>query len=190
MLVRGGSIAARDDIFHLHIAEVRDALATGADVTALVAQRKVQFEKDRRLRPPRIIGAPPPADAPAPSSIRDLGYRAAQTERDVLRGVAASPGRGRGPVRLVNGPSDFERFQRGDVLVCRATTVSWVPLFTMASAIVVDVGGALSHAALVAREFGIPAVTGTGIALEVLIDGETVEVDGTAGTVRRPRATL
>jgi pyruvate,water dikinase len=69
--------------------------------------------------------------------------------------------------------------------VCRSTTVSWVPLFNMASGIVADVGGALSHAALVAREFGIPAVCGTGTALETLIDGEVVEVDGTAGTVRR-----
>ena len=190
VLIRARSIAARDDIFHLHIAEIRDALATGADRTALVAARKAQFEKDRRLRPPPIIGAPPPPNVPAPSPIRDLGYRVAQTERDVLRGVAASPGRGRGPVRLVNGSSDFERFQRGDVLVCRSTTVSWVPLFTMASAIVADVGGALSHAALVAREFGIPAVTGTGIALELLIDGEMVEVDGSAGTVRRIAASL
>src|SRR2546430_7074118 len=81
------------------------------------------FERDRRLRPPRQIGAPPTAPAPS-SAIRDLGYRVTQTDRDLLRGVSASPGRGRGPVRMVNGPADFERFQRGDVLVCRSTTVS------------------------------------------------------------------
>jgi phosphohistidine swiveling domain-containing protein len=185
VLVGAGSIAAREDIFHLHIAEVRDSLATGVDRGALVNERKAQFERDRRLRPPRFIGAPPPENAPASSSIRDLGYRVEQTDRDLLRGVAASPGKGRGPVRMVTGPADFERFQRGDVLVCRSTTVSWVPLFTMASAIVADLGGALSHAALVAREFGIPAVCGTGTALELLIDGEMVEVDGSAGTVKR-----
>jgi phosphoenolpyruvate synthase/pyruvate phosphate dikinase len=65
-----------------------------------------------------------------------------------------------------------------------------VPLFNMASAIVADVGGALSHAALVAREFGIPAVCGTGTATELLRDGEIVEVDGSAGTVRRSAATI
>ena len=189
VLVGAGSIAARDDIFHLHIAEIRDTLANGTDQRSLVIERKAQFERDRRLRPPRLIGAPPAANAPL-SSIRDLGYRVQQTERDVLHGVAASPGRGRGPVRMVNGPADFERFQRGDVLVCRSTTVSWVPLFNMASAIVADVGGALSHAALVAREFGIPAVCGTGTAQELLIDGELVEVDGTAGTVRRLAAKI
>jgi len=184
VLVRAGAIDARDDIFHLHIGEIRESLATGADRHTLLAERRREFERDRRLRPPKVIGTPP-ATPVASSNIRDLGYRVEQSDRDVLRGVAASPGRGRGPARLVNGPADFERFQRGDVLVCRSTTVSWVPLFNMASAIVADVGGALSHAALVAREFGIPAVTGTGTALELLIDGELVEVDGTAGTVRR-----
>ena len=184
VLVRAGSIDAREDVFHLHIGEVRDALSTGVEQRALVDERRRAFERDRRLRPPRFIGTPPAA-APSLSNIRDLGYRVEQTDRDVLRGVAASPGRGRGPVRLVSGPADFERFQHGDVLVCRSTTVSWVPLFNMAAGIVADVGGALSHAALVAREFGIPAVTGTNTARETLIDGEIVEVDGSAGTVRR-----
>lgn len=63
--------------------------------------------------------------------------------------------------------------------------MSWIPLFTIASAVVADIGGALSHAAVVAREFGVPAVVGTGTALDTLVDGELVEVDGTAGTVRR-----
>ncbi|MDP9320937.1 MAG: PEP-utilizing enzyme [Chloroflexota bacterium] len=187
VLVRAGSIGARDDIIHLHISEVREALTTRTDRRGLVGERRTAFERDRRLRPPRYIGALPNEPVPS-SSIRDLGYRVEQTERDILRGVAASPGRGRGPVRMVNGAADFERFQRGDVLVCRATTVSWIPLFTMASAIVADLGGVLSHAAVVAREFGIPAVCGTGTALELLIDGEIVEVDGTAGTVRRSSA--
>jgi len=184
VLERAGSIAAAADIMHLGIADVREALTSGADRRALVDERRRAFERDRRLRPPRFIGAPPAAPVPS-SSIRDLGYRVEQTDRDLLHGVAASPGRGRGPARIVTGTADFERFQSGDVLVCRSTTVSWVPLFNMASAIVADVGGSLSHAALVAREFGIPAVTGTGTAQETLIDGELVEVDGTAGTVRR-----
>ena len=184
VLVRHGSLAAPDDIYHLHISEVTDALVSGADQRELIALRRREYELDRRLRPPRYLGAAPAAPVPS-SAIRDLSYRVEQTDRDLLRGVAASPGRGRGPVRLVTGPADFERFERGDVLVCHSTTVSWVPLFNMASGIVADVGGALSHAALVAREFGIPAVCGTGTALETLQDGEIVEVDGSAGTVRR-----
>jgi len=66
--------------------------------------------------------------------------------------------------------------------------VSWVPLFRLAAAVVTDVGGSLSHAAVVAREFGVPAVVGTGVALTVLRDGEMLEVDGTAGIIRRGQA--
>ena len=188
-LAGAGLIGAADDVMHLHRAEIRDALAAGTDRRALVAERRREFALDQRRRAPRTIGAPRLIPLPA-DSVRDLGYRAEQTDANLLRGVAASPGRARGPVRIVLGPADFERFQRGDVLVCRSTTVSWVPLFNSAAAIVADIGGALSHAAVVAREFGVPAVCGTGSALETLLDGEIVEVDGTAGTVRRLAATI
>ena len=188
-LAREGRIDAPDDIMHLHRDEVRDALRTRTDQRALVAERKREYAVDQRRRAPRIIGTkpvtPPPADA-----VRDLGYRREQSDPDLLRGVPASPGRARGPVRIVLGQADFQRFQRGDVLVCRSTTVSWVPLFNSAAAIVADVGGALSHAGVVAREFGVPAVCGTGSALETLLEGEIVEVDGTAGTVRRIAARI
>src|SRR5205085_2536387 len=83
---------------------------------AILAERRRAFERDRRLRPPRQIGAPPTMPVVS-SAIRDLGYRVTQTGRDVLQGVASSPGVGRGPARLVTGPADFERFQRGDILV-------------------------------------------------------------------------
>src|SRR5205814_2025633 len=78
--------------------------------------------------------------------------------------------------------------QGGDVLVCQSSSVSWSPLCTSAAAVVTDVGGPLSHAAVVAREFGIPAVVGTSVALSTLVDGELLEVDGSAGIVRRLEA--
>ena len=183
-LARAGLIDAPEDVMHLHRDEVRDALAAGTDQRGLVAERRREYALDQRRRAPRTIGATPLVPAPG-DAVRDLGYRREQSDPDLLRGVAASPGRARGPVRIVLSQADFDRFQRGDVLVCRSTTVSWVPLFNSAAAIVADVGGALSHAGVVAREFGVPAVTGTGTALETLLDGEIVEVDGTAGTVRR-----
>ena len=188
-LARAGRIIVPDDVMHLHRDEVRAALAAGTDERALVADRRREFALDQRRRAPRTIGAPRLVPVPS-DAVRDLGYRAEQTDANLLRGVAASPGRARGPVRIVLGSADFERFQRGDVLVCRSTTVSWVPLFNSAAAIVADIGGALSHAAVVAREFGVPAVCGTGSALETLLDGEIVEVDGTAGTVRRVAAKI
>ena len=183
-LARAGRIAQADDVMHLHRNEVREALTSGTDRRELVAERRREFALDQRRRAPRTIGAPRLAPLPV-DSVRDLGYRAEQTDPDLLRGVAASAGKARGAVRIVLGPADFERFRRGDVLVCRSTSVSWVPLFNRAAAIVADIGGALSHAAVIAREFGVPAVCGTGSALETLVDGEMVEVDGAAGTVRR-----
>ena len=91
----------------------------------------------------------------------------------------------RGPARLVRNLEEFAKFQNGDVLVCQSSNVSWIPLFTSAAAVVTEVGGPLPHAAVVAREFGIPAVVGTSVALSTLVDGEPLEVDGSAGIVRR-----
>ncbi|MFD1214341.1 PEP-utilizing enzyme, partial [Arthrobacter sp. GCM10027362] len=95
----------------------------------------------------------------------------------------ASRGTAAGPVRLVLGPQDFGRLAAGDVLVCPYTNPSWTPLFQRAAAVVVDTGGIGSHAAIVAREYGIPAVMGTGEGTRVLRDGQPVVVDGTRGTV-------
>lgn len=98
-------------------------------------------------------------------------------------GVAASPGRATGPARIVRGPEEFERLRPGDVLVCPATDPAWTPLFARAVAVVAQTGGRLSHAAIVAREYGIPAVLGMASALE-LPDGKMLEIDGSAGRVK------
>jgi pyruvate,water dikinase len=105
------------------------------------------------------------------------------TAAERLTGLAASPGCASGPVRLVLTQREFHKLQPGDVLVCPATAPAWTPLFRLASAVVTDVGGPLSHAAIVARELGIPAVLGTGRATTAAHDGQTVLVDGTAGVV-------
>lgn len=107
----------------------------------------------------------------------------------VLTGTAASAGTTRGPARLIHGPDEFTRFQAGDVLVCRTTDPAWTPLFGVASAVVTETGGLLSHAAIVAREFGIPAVLGVRDALELLADGVPLSVDGTFGSVEYPAVT-
>lgn len=102
-----------------------------------------------------------------------------------LRGTAGSPGTAEGPVRVVRGVQDFARLQAGDVLVCPYTDPTWTPLFGLAAAVVADTGGPLSHAAIVAREYGIPAVLGTEVGTTELGDGEGVVVDGGAGVVHR-----
>jgi pyruvate,water dikinase len=103
-----------------------------------------------------------------------------------LTGVAASPGRATGPVRIVHDVAGLEALQRGDVLVARTTDPGWTTGFADVVAVITDVGSLAAHAAIVAREYGIPAVVGTGDGTTRLRDGMVVTVDGSAGTVSLP----
>ena len=102
----------------------------------------------------------------------------------VLKGVSGSPGTVVGKVRIIRKPEEFYKMQKGDVLVCHLTDPEWTPLFKLASAVVADTGSALSHAAIVAREFNIPAVLGVGFATAKFKDGDFIKVDGNKGEVR------
>jgi rifampicin phosphotransferase len=102
---------------------------------------------------------------------------------NVLKGVATSPGKVTAVARVLHGPEEFGQMQPGDVLVASITTPAWTPLFAMASAVVTDIGGPLSHGSIVAREYGIPAVLGTGAATKRIHSGQMVTVDGSAGIV-------
>ncbi len=110
---------------------------------------------------------------------------AASTEQtgNVLKGTGASAGQVTATARVLGGPADFGRMQPGDVLVASITTPAWTSLFAMASGVVTDVGGPLSHSSIVAREYGIPAVLGTAVATRRIPDGARIRVDGDAGTV-------
>ena len=109
--------------------------------------------------------------------------RSADQPGDIIKGIGASPGRVTAPARVLTGPSDFARMVPGDVLVARITTPAWTSLFAMASAVVTDIGGPLSHSSIVAREYGIPAVLGTGVATQRLTSGQHIRVDGDVGIV-------
>jgi pyruvate,water dikinase len=108
----------------------------------------------------------------------------------VLHGTPGSAGLASGPARIVRSPEDFHRVRAGDVLVCRFTDPAWTPLFGVVAAVVTEVGGQLSHAAIVAREHRIPAVLGVAVATNTLADGEPITVNGTAGTVAPTHAVL
>ncbi|MCS5693137.1 PEP-utilizing enzyme [Cyanobium sp. FGCU-6] len=112
-----------------------------------------------------------------------FGSSEAPHEEHRLRGLAASPGIYEGPARLITRSTEFDRIQRGDVLVTASTTEAFNILLPLLGAIVTDSGGLLSHSAIVAREFGIPGVVGTRQATAVIADGQRLRVDGTAGTV-------
>ena len=107
-----------------------------------------------------------------------------ESKGDILKGVSGSPGLALGKVCLIHSPKEFYKMQKGDVLVCHFTDPEWTPLFKLASAVVADTGAALSHAAIVAREFNIPAVLGVGFATTKFKDGDMIQVDGDRGLVK------
>ena len=107
-----------------------------------------------------------------------------KTDGDVLKGVSGSTGIAVGKVCLINSPKEFYKMKKGDILVCHLTDPEWTPLFKLASAVVADTGSALSHAAIVAREYNIPAVLGVGFATTKFKDGDTIQVDGNTGEVK------
>jgi rifampicin phosphotransferase len=150
---------------------------------------------------PPVLG-PPPSPPPDPSGLPPgaarvmtatgiamgalFGSSEAPHEEHVLRGLAASGGVYEGPARRVSERADFNRIVRGDVLVTESTTEAFNILLPLLGAIVTDAGGLLSHAALVAREYGIPGVVGTRDATDRIADGAIVRVDGDAGEVTVP----
>src|SRR5690606_19190260 len=112
------------------------------------------------------------------------GERVSRAER-VLRGTAVAAGKATGPARILRHPAEGHRLNAGEVLVAPSTDPGWTPLFMRAAAIVMEVGGYHSHGAIVAREFGIPAVANVPGVLATLQDGDTVTVNGNEGTVVR-----
>jgi pyruvate,water dikinase len=132
-----------------------------------------------------MVGAPPPeAPADAPPD-RFWGTRNLRSDRpNELKGNAASAGVARGPARVLATLDEARRFQPGDVLVTRTTMPPWTPLFAVASAVITETGGILSHAAVTAREYGLPAVLCVENATRLIKDGQPLEVDGSNGTVR------
>jgi len=132
-----------------------------------------------------VVGAPPPQDA-APDPIFEKFYGTPGDQRGDgahLIGYGASPGRASGTARVVRSAADLGRVSAGDVLVCTTTTPSWTPVFGSLAGVVTDTGGILCHAAVVAREYGLPAVVGAHLATSRIADGSRVTLDGTTGDV-------
>ena len=193
-LARQGSIAAGDDVFFLYDREVREAMANGTDLTATVADRKSELEACAQASPPDILGTPPPPPQPGDFvdpfmdavTSRLLGIKAPPTgeqDPDLIDGVAGSPGTYTGVARVVRSLEEAGDLEDGEIMVCEMTLPPWVPMFAIAGAVVSDVGGVMSHCAIVAREFGIPAVVGSVNGTSRIQTGQTVTVDGTNGNV-------
>ena len=182
-LVERGALERADDVFFLTRTEALGALDLGvlpnrADVT----HRRALREQQARLVPPLVVGHLNPLLRQMWEAFpRLLG--ATSSDQALVSGAPAAPGRATGPVRVIRGPQEFDDLLPGEILVAPLTAPAWTPLFTRAAGVVTDVGSAASHASIIAREYGIPAVVGCGDATARLRTGMRVTVDGTTGNV-------
>jgi rifampicin phosphotransferase len=175
-LVRDGVIDDPDDVMHLSLDELHALPFEG--VRQLVAERRAEFERQRSIDAPDHIGAEP--SGPSMPNMNDEGEGHVGNE---LRGVAASPGRFTGIARVRLPSPTLPDIEDGEILVATDAGPDWTPLFAVLGAVVLDVGAIWQHAAVMAREFGIPAVTGTKTATTAIRDGQTITVDGDTGIV-------
>ena len=188
-LVDGGSLLEVEDIYFLETSEIEAAIAARTDGEArpelarLACERRELREARKRLHPPPVV----PPDHELRFGPFDMSTWETQRRNEpdgaVLRGFAVSPGRVSAPASVIRSPDDFLQMEPGTILVCSTTTPAWTPLFSQARGLVTDVGGVLAHGSIVAREYGIPAVLGTGVATTRIRSGQAILVDGDAGTV-------
>lgn len=172
-----GWLTQPDDIFFLTVSELEKLVANGDplvlehDVHGLVANRRLAYEYWFTVVPPDVIG---PDGEPVVEE---------EKETAVLEGVAVSGGRVRGIARIVLDPREAARLHAGEILVTQATDPGWTPVFPLVSGLVLEIGGQLSHGAIVAREYGIPAVLNVKGAMRRIRDGQVITVDGNRGKV-------
>jgi pyruvate,water dikinase len=176
-LVHAGALDEVEAVFHFQLDEL-EALGkqwppseqTIAQIRELVNRRKAKRESlaDEPMVDPRLL---------------TIASGARAGEDVILKGTSGSPGVANGPVKIVRDISEFSKLRAGDVLVAPVTNPAWTPLFQRVVAVVVDTGGAASHAAIVAREYGVPAVMGTMKGTKELKDGQWIQVDGSRGLV-------
>lgn len=183
-LASAGVVAEPDDVYHLTVEEIADPPAGAA---ALIDRRKAALQRAEAHPPPEHVGPPPP-----PPPARDpLGMVAeptsATTDPGVLVGVGGSPGRVTGRAVVAADVQALPEVEPGDILVARDAGPAWTPIFAVLGGIALDEGAVNQHAAIVARELGIPAVLGTKTATTTIASGSTVTVDGTEGLVALDR---
>jgi rifampicin phosphotransferase len=194
--------SSADDIFFLTWEEAGSALRNGDDRRALAKRRRGEQAFIEQHPGPASYGrqpGPPPSFDALPAEARlmmkalvwymDRVFESAPSNREqhvdghLFTGIPASPGRYTGRVRVIRDESEFDRLQPGEVLVCPITSPAWSVLFPSVGALVTDTGGVLSHPAIIAREYQVPAVVATGNATGLLHDGQLVTVNGSSGEI-------
>jgi pyruvate,water dikinase len=185
--VERGWIDRRDDYFLIHLDEVKrviDDPSQGLELRAIAKRRAAELEAERDLQMPLFM-----RESELPSLIRRGNPRSAAahvtSNANDLKGLCVSPGAVEAEVVVMRDPSEFAAMKRGAILVAPATDPSWTPLFTLASGVIVEVGGMLSHASTIAREYGLPALANVKNATRVLKTGDRVRLDASGGVVKR-----
>ncbi|MEZ4727499.1 MAG: PEP-utilizing enzyme [Caldilineaceae bacterium] len=192
-----GAIAQPDDVFYLTLPELEETARQRPTLTrqALVAERQAEMAHFAHVAPPKALGAMPatsiltdPKMAQNPLlrlfTKLDGGMTKPAQEAGTINGNAGAPGKCQGVARVIRTLKEAKRLQPGEILVTETTAPPWTPLFATAAAVVTETGGILCHSAVVAREYGIPAVVGADGAMTQIQDGQQIEVDGDRGTVR------
>ncbi len=181
LLKKMGHLNRADDIFYLHLPEIRD-LVEGKFLfpellSKIIKLRKKAHEENSAIEPPEFfISEKAEYFMPVAEDVR-------HNDSYSLVGLGVSGGRKVGRVKIVLDPASGHGLRKGDILVAKTTDPGWTPLFFMAGGLVLEKGGMLSHGAIVAREFGIPAIVAMEGATKILKDGQMIEMDGTSGTV-------
>ena len=168
-LVSEGSLQSAGDIFFLRPPDI----VAGGDLRSVAEENRVEYERHWNMNAPRVL-----------ASTGESIYAPAEEGEGILPGVPVSPGVHEGRARVLGSPREGASLQPGDILVTRATNPAWTPLFVSLGGIVMETGGPISHGAVVAREYGIPAVVGVGEATKRIRDGQRIQVDGGSGRVR------
>ncbi|MFB4309505.1 rifamycin-inactivating phosphotransferase [Actinomadura sp. GTD37] len=174
-LVRSGVLRARDDIFFLRLQELRDVVRTGRVDAGLVQERREEFRLHEALTPPRVVTSD--------GEVVTGRYRRDDAPPGALAGLAVSAGTVEGRARVVMDMAQAD-LEAGDILVTAFTDPGWTPLFVTAAGLVTEVGGLMTHGAVIAREYGLPAVVGVEHATRLIRDGQRIRVHGTGGYVQ------
>jgi pyruvate,water dikinase len=188
-LVAAGALAEPDEVFWLKWDEVKesarqlDAGHSTEDYRHAIAQRRQTWQQEHLVTPPVALPVKGGARILGIDFTRWMPAQSSQAAGSTIKGIGASPGKVTGPASVIHGPQEFDQMKPGDILVAKITTPAWTPLFALASGIVTDVGGPLSHSSIVAREYGVPAVLGTGVATDRIRSGQRITVDGDIGVV-------
>jgi pyruvate,water dikinase len=187
-LVEMGALTEPDDTIYLKYNELRYLMGDpeNFDAKSIVAERRALRAKQEQIRPPDFIGTVTESQLEFPY-LNLWGFPEKlqfDTEtKGKVEGLGVSPGVIEGVAKVVASPAEFDQVKQGDIMVCQMTNPAWTPLFAIIGGIVCDAGGMVAHPAVMAREFGIPGVTGTGIATREIKTGDRLRVDGTNGVV-------